>query len=194
MGNIIYEDKDIIVYFKEAGENSEALPSVFDTKVFVIHRLDMPVSGIMVLGKTKKAADFLGKELQANRINKIYVAQVDGPIDDEGELKDFIFHDKMKNKTFIVKSLRKGAKEAELYYKVIERTDNLSTVRIKLKTGRTHQIRIQFASRKNPLVGDGKYGSRIKGNIRLCASELDFIHPVTGENMHFEVTPFWMKK
>ncbi|MCQ2532962.1 MAG: RluA family pseudouridine synthase [Clostridia bacterium] len=194
MGNIVFEDKDIIVYFKEAGEESEGLAHAFTKPCFVVHRLDMPVSGLMVLAKNKKSSDILGKELQDNKIRKIYLAQVEGIIDEEGTLKDYLFHDRNKNKTFNVKTLRKGAKEAELDYSIVKRYEGSTLVRIKLKTGRTHQIRVQFASRKHPLLGDGKYGSRTKCSIRLCSSELEFIHPVTKEELHFECEPDWLEK
>lgn len=191
MGKIVFEDKYLIVYFKEAGEDSEKLASNFDTKCFVVHRLDMPVQGLMVFAKDKKTADLLTKEIQENRMCKIYTAQVEGVLTEGGILKDYLFHDRSKNKTFTVKTLRHGAKEAELEYSILENLDNSTVVRIKLKTGRTHQIRVQFASRKHPLLGDGKYGSRTKGNIRLCSTELEFIHPQTKEKMHFTHAPIW---
>ena len=176
---ILWEDKWLKVYLKEPGEDSEKL----DGKP--CGRLDKPVGGLMLLSKDGKL-----QEKMADSMSKTYYAIVSGVFDEkQGVMKNFLLHDKRKNKVFPVKSMRKGVKEAELSYEVLASTEDLSLVKVNLKTGRTHQIRVQFASRKHPLVGDGKYGSRVKGDIGLFAGELKFAHPITGEQMEFKVCP-----
>lgn len=179
--DILWEDKKLKVYLKKPGEDSEKL----DGKP--CGRLDKPVGGLMLLAK-----DGSLQEKMADSLSKVYYAVISGIlIEKEGILEDYLLHDKRKNKVFPVKSLRKGVKEARLSYKVISENEkeNLSLVRVVLDTGRTHQIRVQFASRKHPLFGDGKYGSRLKGDIGLFAGQIKFAHPVTGEQMNFKVLP-----
>ncbi len=192
MGKIVFEDKDIIVYFKDVGENSERLGDTLNG-AWVIHRLDMPVSGLMLLAKNKKTADKLSRDINDSKFTKIYTAEVGGLINQGTTYCDILYHDKRSNKTYPVKSLRKGAKEAVLDFEVLDILQNSTLVKIMLKTGRTHQIRVQFASRKHPLLGDGKYGSKVNGNIRLCSSEIHFIHPSTCKKMHFSCEPWFLK-
>ncbi len=178
---ILWEDKLLKVYLKKPGEDSEKL----DGKP--CGRLDKPVGGLMLLAKDGK---FQSK--MEGSVHKTYYAIVSGILEEkEGTLKDYLLHDRRSNKVFVVKSERKGVKEAILDYEVIAENieENLSLIRVNLKTGRTHQIRVQFASRKHPLTGDGKYGSRIKGAIGLFAGQIKFAHPVTGEQMSFKVCP-----
>ena len=116
-----------------------------------------------------------------------------GEIDNEGVLEDYLYHDRKKNKTYVVKK-RPGAKLARLGYKLISFKENISLVHIVLETGRTHQIRAQFSNIGHPLVGDGKYGSRINGDVALCSFRLSFIHPLTKEKLCFSILPEMKQK
>lgn len=176
--------KDMIsilnAHFAENGENAEAYP---------VHRLDKETAGIMVYAKTSAAAAALSKQAEQNLIKKRYYAVVKGaPQEKSGVLKDLLFRDKQKNKTYVVNRMRKGVREASLEYEVIGESDGFSLVDILLHTGRTHQIRVQFASKKMPLSGDGKYGGG-SGNLALFAHTLEFTHPVSGEKLSFSKKP-----
>ena len=179
----VYEDDNIKVIYKEAGEDSEKLlPGLH-----VASRLDKPVCGLLLFSKSKDTASYMaGPDV----IDKTYTALVRGEVEEEGVYEDFLLHDRQKNKVFVVKSKRKGVKEARLTYKREEVLDigdeRFSLVKVKLQTGRTHQIRVQFASRKHPLMGDGKYGSRVKGYIRLICNKMEVTMP-DGESKSFEV-------
>ena len=174
MDKIIYEDNDILIYLKEAGEDSE---KIFPD-LHVVSRLDKPVAGLLLFAKNKKAAAFYS---DGTNLEKAYYALVAGSVDDEGELTDLLIKDKRTNKVFVVNRERKGVKEAKLHYQRLDTVNvesgEFSLVKVKLYTGRTHQIRVQFASRKHPLVGDGKYGSRVKGYIRLFCKSIDVALP-----------------
>ena len=117
--------------------------------------------------------------------SKEYLAVIKGiPTENEGVYKDFLFKDSSKNKSFVVKRARKGVKEASLEYRLLDSHDDISLVFVKLHTGRTHQIRVQFASRKTPLLGDGKYGSRDnRCDTALWSCRLSFVHPVTNKSV-----------
>lgn len=188
---IVFECNNVIIYNKDVGEDSEKLGEMMGKELFVINRLDKPVSGLICLAKNPKAAAFLNKQVQDKTISKTYYAVVLGRLDSKGELKDLLLHDKRKNKSFVVNRERKGVKDASLDYEVlreIEREGEIySLVRVNLHTGRTHQIRVQFASRKHPLVGDGKYGSRVKGDIRLMSCRLSLTLPGDSERRTFEI-------
>lgn len=190
---IVFENNDVIVYNKVAGEDSEKLSEVFGREVYVINRLDKPVAGLICLAKNSSAASFLNSQIQNRTFSKTYYAIIPGTMDTEGVLVDLLLHDKRSNKSFVVKRERKGVKEASLEYKVesvFERAnEKYSLLKIKLHTGRTHQIRVQFASRKHPLVGDGKYGSRVKCNIRLLSCDIGFVLPGEKEQKHYSVEP-----
>ncbi len=133
-------------------------------QVFCVHRLDTATGGVMVYAKNKKYAAELSKAFAENSVDKRYFAVVCNIPQSEGVMKDILWHDKVKNKSFVVKNKRKGAKEASLEYKTLAEntanSPNFALVEIKLHTGRTHQIRVQFASRGYPLAGDGKYGGK----------------------------------
>ena len=160
--------------------------------IYPVHRLDRTTRGVMVYAKTPSAAAALSEAVRNNRVQKEYSALVEGVTDESGELTDLLYYDRSRNKSFVVKRARRGVKEARLSYERIAAEEYagaaVSRLRIRLMTGRTHQIRVQFASRKHPLVGDRRYGSRISAdNIALCACGLCFPHPVTGEEMEFRI-------
>ena len=194
---ILFEDKYIVVAVKPRGvlseshEREENMPALLGGGVYPVHRLDRTVGGVMVYAKTREAAAKLSAAVQQNRLEKEYTAILSGvPVPAEGELRDYLFKDSATNKSFVVDSARKGAKEAILSFRTVDTCmhegDTLARVKIRLQTGRSHQIRVQFASRKHPLVGDGKYGSRIKAqNPALFATGLCFPHPKTGKKMQF---------
>lgn len=197
---VLFEDKFIIIVEKpanilsEPGSNGDDIVTFTSNHVgkpcFPVHRLDRNTGGAMVLSKLQKATGKLSEAIQKREFEKEYIAVVKGvPEEPEGIFKDLLFKDSQKNKTFVVKRERKGVKEAELEYKVLSTVDHpehkkISLVLIKLHTGRTHQIRVQFASRKMPLLGDGKYGSRDNHcETALWSRRLAFKHPITGENV-----------
>lgn len=195
--DILFEDRYIVVAVKPRGvlsehhEREENMPALLGGNVFPVHRLDRGVGGVMVYAKTREAAAKLSAAVQQNKLEKEYTAIVAGiPAPAEGELRDFLFKDSAKNKSFVVDGARKGAKEAVLTYRVQDTCEQdgnaLTRVKIRLQTGRSHQIRVQFGSRRHPLVGDGKYGSRIKAEYpALFATGLSFPHPKTGKKMQF---------
>ncbi|MBQ4353502.1 MAG: RNA pseudouridine synthase [Clostridia bacterium] len=136
--------------------------------VFCVHRLDATTEGVMVYALTKKAAALLSGEIAAGRFRKTYLAWItaDESLPREGQMRDFLFFDRRADKSFVVKPEKKGAKEARLSYTLGDAFlldgELITPASVQLETGRTHQIRVQFASRKSPLAGDGKYGSRVK--------------------------------
>ena len=198
MIRILFQDENICICQKEAGmlsemtETKESLPKMLSeqlkSEIFVLHRLDKPVGGAMIYAKTKKGASAFSRLISEDGIKKEYVTVLDGrPAENSGLLTDLLFRDKQKNKTYTVKRMRKGVKEAKLTYEVIASAEEKSLVKIQLITGRTHQIRAQFASRKTPVTGDGKYGSRDnKCKTALWSHKLEFTHPFTHE--HISVT------
>ena len=203
MINIIYEDNHLLVVEKpinvpvqgdKSGDEDlltmlkkylkEKYNKPGDVYLGLVHRLDRPVGGVMVFAKTSKAAKRLSKQVQKHEMKKIYMAVIEGKVSDSGTFIDRL---KKDEKTNITKVSDDG-KEAELSYDLIGFINNLSLVRISLKTGRSHQIRVQFASRKIPLYGDQKYNpNAVKDQIALFASKLEFKHPVTKEIMSFEL-------
>ena len=201
---IIYSDSDIVVCVKPAGVLAEdspggtgvSLPAALrcalkTAEIYTVHRLDTGTRGLMVYARTKKAAAGLSAAIQDGLFVKEYEALVHGnPGCDEGgrEFCDYLLKDSAKNKVYVVKSLRKGVREARLVYTIKEERGGLTLVKVRLITGRTHQIRVQFASRGFPLVGDRKYGAKDDAkNIALCAAAVTFPHPLTGEQMRFEI-------
>lgn len=147
------------------GDGAQALPQLLAAQcgcsIYPVHRLDQAVGGVMVFAKTKQEAARLSQAAQTGLLEKEYVAVLEKrPAQDEGELSDLLFHDRFKNKTYVVSRMRKGVRPARLSYRVLAERAGYCLVHIRLYTGRTHQIRVQFASRGCPLVGDGKYGSR----------------------------------
>ena len=199
MIEILYQDNDIIVCIKPAGllsegEGEDSLLTVLAAQcggqVFPVHRLDRGAAGLMVFARNSKAAAGLSRAVQEKQLKKEYFARVSGvPAEKEGEMTDFLFKDSRKGKVFAVKRPRKGVREARLTYRVLWQDEDSSLVRVALDTGRTHQIRVQFSSRGMPLWGDGKYGSRVKGELALFSCGLGFPHPKTGKTMEFEAKP-----
>lgn len=200
---ILFEDDDITVCVKPKGVLSEdaqtgekgiigLLSDRAGKKLHLLHRLDRNVGGVMVFANNKKSAAILSGDIADGRFFKEYMAVTDGvPEEDKGVYKDLLFKDSKKNRSYVVNRARKGVKEASLEYKVLHKKDGKSIVRVLLHTGRTHQIRVQFASRKTPLTGDVKYGSRERtsGDIALYSCSLRFCHPVSKKEMCFESQP-----
>ena len=170
MIEILEQTPGLVVCIKPVGVHAQGeaeadLPALLKRQlgcaVYPVHRLDQAVGGVMVFAKTAPAAAKLSQAIAGGTLQKEYLAVLGArPKDDSGELFDLLFHDRFKNKTYVVSKERKGVKEAKLAYRVLDVQNGLCLVRIRLYTGRTHQIRVQFASRGMPLVGDGKYGSR----------------------------------
>lgn len=195
---ILYEDKEIVVCIKPRGvlsqkgkEGQDSMIDILSEKcgceIYPVHRLDKEVSGVMVYAKTKEAAGNLSAQVSERVMEKHYIATTEkSSLPCEGIMEDLLFFDKGKNKSFVVKKERKGVKKAALLYEEISSSDDRTTFRVRLLTGRTHQIRVQFASRKHPLVGDRRYGSKIDGNIGLYSCFIGFRHPKTGGWMEFE--------
>ncbi len=203
---ILFEDDYIIAPIKpigilsQAGNGSgESMISLLESHtggtVFPLHRLDREVGGIMLYAKTQKAAAILSQDIANRSFKKEYIALVHGtPQQNNGDMQDLLFKDSSKNKVFVVKKERKGVKQASLEYEVLNKVNfenkQYSVVRILLHTGRTHQIRVQFASRKMPLVGDRKYGAKDSfKEIGLWSYTLCFTHPKTKENLVLKAEP-----
>jgi len=196
--DIIYRDKDVVVCIKpagvlstdEAGGMPELLRKALGTdNVRSVHRLDRVVSGLMVYALRSKAASELSRQMRAGEFHKEYVAVVTGELAPEGELRHLLVRDKQERKTYVVPQPREGAQEARLRYRVLGRAGDKSLVRIQLLTGRTHQIRCQFAATGCPLVGDQKYGGVEAEQIALWSAQLQFRQPYSGEEMRFEKLP-----
>ena len=163
----------------------------------VVHRLDQPVEGLLVFAKTEAAAASLSKQVQDHDFTKEYTAQVYGKMPQkQGELTDFLVKDARSNISRVVSEKDKNGKRSVLGYEVSEETEKTQTLRILLKTGRHHQIRVQLSHAGCPILGDTKYGTEeakryaaeqgVK-QLRLCASRLEFTHPVTGKQLQFTV-------
>jgi 23S rRNA pseudouridine1911/1915/1917 synthase len=191
---ILFQDKDIVICVKPVGLDSEkelplALQELLGGEMFVIHRLDKNVGGVMVFARTKAAAAKLSKAVQEGAMVKEYVAMVHGAPPEQGDWTDFLWKDSGKNKVFVVKRERKGVKKARLEYCRVWQGEQ-SLVHVRLHTGRSHQIRVQFASRGFPLVGDHKYGSRDDAKAPMLFScRIRF--PYGGKVCCFEEKPDW---
>ncbi len=209
MFKILYEDDAIIVCVKEAGvatqtkkigqKDMESMLRTYrmqkkeSSYIGVVHRLDQPVSGVMVFAKTKEAAADLSRQISAKAADKYYYAVTDGvPYKAKGTLEDYLLRDGKTNLSKVVDSKTAGAKRAELSYEVLAKNQTKALLKIKLATGRHHQIRVQMAHAGWPLAGDRKYN--FKENIKqgtqpmgLCSYKLGFLHPVTKKKMEFEI-------
>ncbi len=210
--NILYEDNHIIVVEKSpnilsqsdiTGDNDlhslvkeyikEKYHKPGNVYLGLLHRLDRPVGGIMVFAKTSKAAARITKQIKEHKFKKTYLAVVDGVLNEaNGKFIDYL--KKESNGNTII-STKKDGKYSELEYKVLQKNkkENKTLVEINLKTGRHHQIRVQFSKRGYPLCGDQRYGKQDKTQIALYATKLEFIHPVTKKEMKFEIKPIKSK-
>lgn len=205
--NVLYEDNHIIVVEKKPGMLVQA-DNTHDEDLFsiikkylkikyqkkgnvylgLVHRLDRPVGGVMVFAKTSKAASRLSAQIQNHQVKKIYYAVVENGLKRQDTLIDYLIKDEKTNTVQITNSIK--GKKAILDYEVIRTKGNLNLVKIFLWTGRSHQIRVQFSSRGNPLYGDQKYNHHAlpHKDIALFAKELEFLHPTTKEKMHFSLS------
>lgn len=188
---ILYSDERIVVCVKPVGLDSEhEVPAALGGEIYPIHRLDKNVGGVMVYARTKATTAALSKAVQEGTMVKEYVAMVHGTPPESGDWTDLLFKDSTKNKVFVVKKERRGVKKARLeFQRLSEGTQSL--VRIRLHTGRSHQIRVQFSSRGFPLVGDHKYGARDETKAPMLFScRLTF--PYRGQMRVFEALPDWV--
>ena len=190
---ILFSDRDLVVCIKPVGLDAEmelpaALKEQLGGEIFPLHRLDKNVGGVMVYARTKAAAAALSKAIQNGDMVKEYVAKVHGTPPQSGILTDLLFKDSRKNKVFVVKKPRAGVKEARLQYRCLG--DGL--VHVRLFTGRSHQIRVQFSSRGFPLVGDHKYGSRAAETAPLLFS-CRITFPYKRNTYQFSALPEWAK-
>jgi len=200
MIEILHLDEYMVAAIKPAGIISEsngqsgfpdllakelALPSLYP-----VHRLDKETSGVMVYALSSEAAAILSRDITDGHWQKTYMAKVCGVPEKESDtLKDLLYYDRALSKSFVVTRERKGVKEAVLHYTVEAVENGYSTLKIQLETGRTHQIRVQFASRGLPLCGDRRYGAPAESgkSLALCACELKLRHPKTKEDMEFKM-------
>ncbi len=212
---IIYEDHEILVVYKEAGLATQSgrigqrdLVSELKKSLSasgggaylgLVHRLDQPVEGLLVFGKTKEATAHLTAQLQSAGLGKHYYAVSPGAASaPEGTLVDYLKKDPAANLQQVVEKGTPQAQEARLTFRHLAECDGLHLYQITLETGRFHQIRVQMAHAGMPLIGDQKYGdikareaAKAKGvrNVALCAYELKFMHPKTKKEMYFEIRP-----
>lgn len=191
---IVYADKALAVCVKEAGLDSEhdvpkALEESLGGSFYPVHRLDRNVGGVMVYARSPKAAAALSQCIREGTMVKEYLALTHGTPERENTWEDLLFKDSRKNKVFVVNKQRAGVKAAKLSYRVL-RPGEQSLVQVRLYTGRSHQIRVQFSSRGYPLVGDHKYGSRAQEKEPMLFScRLRF--PWNGKTMTFSAVPAW---
>ena len=200
---VLFEDEHLIVCIKPAGLLSQGDAKGTENMlmllggVYPVHRLDRETAGVMVFAKTEGAAAAMSRLVQSHEeFRKEYLAVLEGmPERPKDTLCDLLFHDASRNKTYVVGKERRGVKKAELSYELLSVNEDaegkrMSLVRVRLHTGRTHQIRVQFASRRLPLIGDRKYGgSAHAGGLALFACHLSFRHPMTGQELCFEALP-----
>lgn len=200
--DILYMDEDILVCIKPARVLSTDEPgglpdllreALHDPKADIrtVHRLDRVVSGVMVLARNAPAASELSRQIRENAFTKEYLAVIHGcPEGERGTLCDLLYRDKARRMTMVAKEPGKGVQEAVLDYEVVCKAQDLSRIRIQLHTGRTHQIRVQFASRGMPLAGERKYAVLEDDcEIALWSHKIGFTHPTTGEKMEFSKEP-----
>ena len=193
---ILHCDKHIAVCIKPVGLDSEqevpaALRQQLGGEICPLHRLDKNVGGVMVYARTKQAAAELSRQIQNGKMVKEYVALVHGDVPEQGDWEDLLFKDSRKNKVFVVKRQRAGVKAARLEFTRLAGGET-SLVRVRLHTGRSHQIRVQFSSRGFPLVGDHKYGARDKTTAPMLYS-CCITFSRDGKEVSFSSLPDWAK-
>ena len=198
---IVYSDEDILACVKPAGvlstDEPGGVPELLRRElgdpradVRTVHRLDRVVGGLMVLARSAAAASELSRQVREGEFQKEYLAVVHGDCGEGGELRDLMFRDKARKMSFVVPEPGKDVQEALLDYRTLGRARELSLVRIRLHTGRTHQIRCQFAAHGWPLAGERKYDTREDPwPLALWSARLRFLHPATGEEMDFRLPP-----
>lgn len=199
---ILYLDNDIAVCEKDCGVSSQKssgenmIDILFQRtgkEVFPVHRLDVTTTGLIVYALNQESASALSMQVANRTLDKEYFAVCHGHTENSGEMADFLFHDSLRNKSFVRPAKRGGAKEARLEFRTLGRgflgEAELSLLKIHLITGRTHQIRAQLSSRAFPLYGDGKYGAKDNDKIALHSCYLSFAHPKTGKKMEFRSNP-----
>ena len=208
---VIYEDNHIIVVEKRPnipsqGDKSGDIDMLTIVKDYIknkynkpgnvylglVHRLDRPVGGVMIFAKTSKAASRLSNEVREKIFEKKYLAVVRGKFEKRsGSLENYLYKDERNNISKVVNKEKKNAKLAKLDYEVLKYNEvkNLSLVKVNLHTGRHHQIRVQFATRKYPICGDQRYGELDNTQIALWAYSIEFVHPVTKEILTFTKLP-----
>ncbi len=209
---ILYEDNHLIVVNKKVGELVQGDETgdrtlADDVKEYLkvtynkpgnvylglVHRLDRPVGGIMIFAKTSKAAGRLSEQVRNKTLQKVYIAVVDGKIENKtGVLEDYLYKDERNNMSKVVDKNKKNAKLAKLDYELVKYNEvkDLSLIKVNLHTGRHHQIRVQLANFGHSIFGDQKYGTREKGKqIALWAYLLTIKHPITKEEMTFKDLP-----
>lgn len=176
------KDIDMLTILKEYRKVNENKPG--EAFIGLVHRLDRPVSGIMVFAKTSKAASRLSDQIRQNTFHKTYLAVVEGTLPSKGKFEDYLIKNEKENKSYI--TTKEKGKYSCLEYQVLSTKDNLSLVEVNLITGRSHQIRLQFSSRNHPLIGDSKYGHNPNNiDIALFAKSITFNHPTTKEPLTF---------
>lgn len=199
---ILYQDSDVLVCIKPARvlstDEPGGVPDLLrqmladaQADIRTVHRLDRVVSGVMVLARNAGAASALSRQIRDDAFQKEYLAVVHGcPEEQCGTLRDLLIRDKARKMTMVAREPGKGVQEAILDYQVLQTWDNLSRVRVQLRTGRTHQIRVQFASRGMALVGERKYDTREDPcEIALWSHRVAFTHPKTEKWMEFSQEP-----
>ena len=198
---IVYQDEAILVCLKPAGvlstDEPGGLPELLrralgdeEAELRTVHRLDRVVGGLMVLARSAETASELSRQIREGRFGKEYLAVVHGDPGEGGRLRDLMFRDKARKMSFVTDTPGKGVQEASLSYRRLDRAGELSLVRVRLETGRTHQIRCQFAARGWPLAGERKYSTREDPwPLALWSCRLAFEHPESGKRLEFERFP-----
>ena len=203
--HILYEDAHLVLCVKPVGvlsEDSEqgaCMPDLLRRHyreqgkpdyIATVHRLDKIVGGVMLFSRRREVTGKLTAAVAEHRVTKEYLAVLRGhPAEASATLTDLLFRDASKNKSYVVKRMRKGVREAELEYVTLGSTEELTLVRVRLHTGRTHQIRVQFSSRGLPLLGDIRYGSKADCSTALWSYHMAFTHPVTGRTVDVTCPP-----
>ena len=202
---ILYEDAHLVLCVKPVGVLSEdsdtgaCMPALLrqhyraagqNDYIATVHRLDRLVGGVMLFSRRREVTGKLTAAVAEHRITKEYLAVLRGtPEQDDATLTDLLFRDSGHNKSYVVKRMRKGVREASLHYTVQGKRDGLTLVRVRLHTGRTHQIRVQFSHRGLPLLGDVRYGSKADCSPALWSTRLALTHPVTGKPLDVTCPP-----